>query len=113
MDGLLANGCTTPAGRSSGVSEDMFIRTILGYACHPMVACAVMLEHGCEKTHNEKMAGVLAEMGEDVSQWGFSSIQLDGGIEKVSGWFARPASPHVLLTCAVMPLRARWLEQRP
>jgi len=82
LSSIVALPHTEGCGRSSGVSEDMYIRTILGYASHPMVACAVMLEHGCEKTHNDKMAGELTIMGEDKSKWGYVSIQLDGGIEK-------------------------------
>ena len=82
LSSIVALPHTEGCGRSSGVSEDMYIRTILGYASHPMVACAVMLEHGCEKTHNDKMAGELTNMGEDKSKWGYVSIQLDGGIEK-------------------------------
>jgi altronate dehydratase len=82
LTSIVALPHTEGCGRSAGVSEDMFIRTILGYAAHPMVACAVLLEHGCEKTHNDKMQGELTAMGEDKSKWGYASIQLDGGIEK-------------------------------
>jgi altronate dehydratase len=47
LTSIVALPHTEGCGRSAGVSEDMFIRTILGYAAHPMVACAVLLEHGC------------------------------------------------------------------
>ena len=46
-----------------------------------MVACAALVEHGCEKTHNDFMASTLEDLGEDKSKWGYASIQLDGGIE--------------------------------
>lgn len=72
---------TEGCGNSAGDSEDMFIRTILGYAVHPLVSCAVLVEHGCEKTHNSRMASVLRDMKVDPSSFGYASIQLDGGIE--------------------------------
>lgn len=72
---------TEGCGASSGDSEDMFIRTILGYAAHPVVSCAVLVEHGCEKTHNDRMTAVLEEMKIDPALFGYASIQLDGGIE--------------------------------
>jgi altronate dehydratase len=52
---------------------------------------ALLLEHGCEKTHNDLMRRELAANGVDPEQFGYASIQLDGGIEKVSArveqWF--------------------------
>ena len=33
---------------------------------HPLVSCAVLVEHGCEKTHNDRLSGALRDMG--VSQ---------------------------------------------
>ena len=41
----------------------------------------MLIEHGCEMTHNDFMGSQLEEMGEDRGKWGYASIQLDGGIE--------------------------------
>jgi altronate dehydratase len=94
---------TEGCGASSGASEDMFVRTILGYAAHPMVSCAMLVEHGCEKTHNSVMSTSLVEMGIDPKSFGYASIQLDGGIEgaatKVDAHiraFSADASPRTL-----------------
>jgi altronate dehydratase len=59
---------------------------------HPFVKEAILLEHGCEHTHNGLMRDVLKKHGIDPARFGYASIQLDGGIEKVvakiEGWFA-------------------------
>ena len=67
-------------------------RTLLGYLGHPSVAEAMLVEHGCEITHNDFMRGRLAERGLDPDRYGWASIQLDGGIDtvidKIEAWFA-------------------------
>jgi altronate dehydratase len=67
-------------------------RTMLGHAVHPMVRGALFLEHGCEKIHNDAVRGFMREQGLDPTEFGWASIQLDGGIENVSRrameWFA-------------------------
>ncbi len=35
---------------------------MLGYAIHPAIVAAVLLEHGCEKTHNDYMTKELRSM---------------------------------------------------
>ncbi len=86
----LAN--TEGCGNSSGESEQLYARTLLGYALHPMAEYTLFLEHGCEKTHNDYMHAALTDAGYDPAQFGWVSIQLDGGIEasleKVDEWFA-------------------------
>jgi altronate dehydratase len=71
----------------------MYARTMVGYITHPMVRHCLLLEHGCEKTHNDFMRHQMEKMGVDQSGLGFASIQLDGGIrkvtEKVEAWFAQ------------------------
>ena len=47
---------------------------MLGYATHPMVPCAVLVEHGCEKTHNDHFATKLKEMGEDPTKLGYAPL---------------------------------------
>ncbi len=83
---------TEGCGVSGGVSEEMYIRTMTGYLTHPMTAAALLLEHGCERTHNDFYRQQLVDRGIDPMDFGWASVQLDGGIEKVIGriesWFA-------------------------
>lgn len=83
---------TEGCGTSGGSSEQLYARTMVSYVEHPMVAACLLLEHGCEKTHNDYMRHQLAERGVDAGSLGFASIQMDGGIEKVTRkvelWFA-------------------------
>ncbi len=83
---------TEGCGNSGGQLEQMYARTMVGYATHPMVKYCLMLEHGCEKTHNDYMRHQFVEKGYDPSRLGYASIQLDGGIDKVmhkvEAWFA-------------------------
>jgi altronate dehydratase len=80
----------------SGPSEELFIRTLVGYLRHPAVRYCLLLEHGCEKTHNEFLRQRLVESGVDPSGYGWASIQLDGGIarvtRKVQRWFEKRIS---------------------
>ncbi len=77
----------------SSSPERLYPRTMLGYLMHPMVGQALFLEHGCEVTHNDFMAEELKKNGLSLSDYGWASIQLDGGIEKVlnkvEDWFAK------------------------
>lgn len=83
---------TEGCGNSGGQAEQLYARTMIGYITHPMVKHCLLLEHGCEKTHNDYMRHQMEEMGVDMSRLGFASIQLDGGItkvtQKVEAWFA-------------------------
>lgn len=66
-------------------------RTFRGYATHPNVAAALLLEHGCEKIPNDAMRGQFDKAGLPLDRFGWASVQLDGGIdktlEKVENWF--------------------------
>ncbi len=83
---------TEGCGNSGGQAEQLYARTMIGYITHPLVKHCLLLEHGCEKTHNDFMRHQMEEMGVDPGLLGFASIQLDGGIDKVTqkveGWFA-------------------------
>ena len=87
---------TEGCGASGGESEELFIRTMAGYLMHPFSASALLLEHGCEKTHNDAMRDSLDRFGVDSSRFGWASIQLDGGIDsvilKAKDWFRRSIS---------------------
>jgi altronate dehydratase len=66
-------------------------RTYRGYLTHPNVAAALLLEHGCEKVPNDVIRHHLAAAGVATAQFGWASVQLDGGIDKalanVERWF--------------------------
>jgi altronate dehydratase len=89
---------TEGCGVSSGENEDHYLRTVVGYLVHPMVGAALLLEHGCERTHNDLMRHTLEKYGIDPQRFGYASIQLDGGIDavmtRVIGWF--DMQPEVL-----------------
>lgn len=55
------------------------LRTLAGYAVHPSAQRVLMLEHGCEKTHNDAFRRQLP--ADAITRLGWGSIQLDGGIE--------------------------------
>ncbi len=92
-----------------GVSGDAYLamlkRTLLDYMQHPMARAGLYLEHGCELTHNDSMRHRLQAEGRDPRAYGWASIQLDGGMEKVlqkiEQWFA------TRLDAADAPVRER------
>ncbi|HEY1172602.1 MAG TPA: UxaA family hydrolase [Verrucomicrobiae bacterium] len=77
----------------SGEAIDILERTMAGYLQHPSVSQALLLEHGCEKTHNDTMRQYLKANCADLDRYGWASIQMDGGIDAVSqrvtDWFAQ------------------------
>lgn len=79
----------------SGEAIQILEQTIAGYAVHPLSERTLLLEHGCEKTHNDAIRNFLTAHGVNHSRLGFASIQLDGGIEKVTDkvarWFGAPS----------------------
>ena len=82
---------TEGCGNSAGASEELYIRTMLGYLTHPSVGPCLLLEHGCEKTHNDFMRNQMQRQGIDPATLGWASVQLDGGIDaalaKIQTWF--------------------------
>lgn len=75
---------TEGCGCSAQHAEDAATRTLRGYATHPRVALAVMLEHGCEKYRNRLIEQLLIAHNVTPEQFGWASIQLDGGIKSVT-----------------------------
>ncbi|MQA01845.1 MAG: altronate hydrolase [Streptosporangiales bacterium] len=86
---------TEGCGVASGSAEHTYARVMTGYLTHPSVRMALLLEHGCEKTHNDYFRSRLVEQGVDPTSFGWASIQLDGGIDavtaKVRDWFEATA----------------------
>lgn len=83
---------TEGCGVSSGRSEEIYTRTMIGHLTHPTVALGLLLEHGCEKTHNDHVRHEIQKLGIAPERYGWASVQLDGGIDavidKVQNWFA-------------------------
>ena len=83
---------TEGCGVSSGRSEEIYTRTMIGHLTHPTVAIGLLLEHGCEKTHNDHVRHEIQNLGISPERYGWASVQLDGGIdaviEKVEDWFS-------------------------
>ena len=83
---------TEGCGVSSGRSEEIYTRTMIGHLTHPTVALGLLLEHGCEKTHNDHVRHEIQNLGISPERYGWASVQLDGGIdaviEKVQDWFS-------------------------
>ena len=71
--------------------RQLYARTLIGYLLHPLVGPALLLEHGCEKTHNDYLRHDWPGAGIDPDRFGWASVQLDGGIEavtaKAADWF--------------------------
>ena len=65
--------------------------TLISYLQHPKLRHALLLEHGCEITHNSYFRQLMGERGLDPADYGWASIQLDGGInsvmQKMVRWF--------------------------
>ena len=82
---------TEGCGVSGGRSEEIYTRTMIGHLTHPKVALGLLLEHGCEKTHNDHVRHEIQKLGISPERYGWASVQLDGGIdaviEKVQDWF--------------------------
>ena len=83
---------TEGCGVSGGRSEEIYTRTMIGHLTHPTVALGLLLEHGCEKTHNDHVRHEIQKLGISPERYGWASVQLDGGIdaviEKVQEWFS-------------------------
>jgi altronate dehydratase len=80
---------TEGCGAGAGYSQRMLLETMLGHLTHPSVRRGLLLEHGCEQTHNDAMRHYLAGQGVDVERLGWASVQMDGGLEKVTEKIAR------------------------
>ena len=74
---------TEGCGVSSGRSEEIYTRTMIGHLTHPTVAIGLLLEHGCEKTHNDHVRHEIQQLGISPERYGWASVQLDGGIDAV------------------------------
>ena len=87
---------TEGCGLGGESAINLYKRTLIGYLTHPFVKFGLLLEHGCEKTHNDFMRHSLHQRNLDSDNFGWASIQLDGGMEnvlkKVEDWFTSKIS---------------------
>ncbi|MDH4249497.1 MAG: UxaA family hydrolase, partial [Deltaproteobacteria bacterium] len=92
VDRFVALVHTEGCGAAPGYSTELFLRTVHGHIVHPAVRRALLLEHGCEQTHNDAMRQYLSKQGVPLGDLGWASVQLDGGMEtvmaKAERWFA-------------------------
>ena len=86
-------------GCGSNNAAGLFLDTLSGHLAHRCVRHAVLLEHGCEQTHNDAVRHHLAERGLAADRFGWASVQMDGGIakvrSKVAGQFEAMAAARV------------------
>lgn len=84
---------TEGCGFGGETMHKLLHRTFRGYATHPNVAAALLLEHGCEKVPNDVMRRQFEAASIPLNRFGWASVQLDGGIEKAIGrietWFGQ------------------------
>ena len=93
-------------------------RTYRGYATHPNVAAALLLEHGCEKIPNDAMRRQFEAAGLPLERFGWASVQLDGGIDRalanVAAWFGRSGlTPAPRVTAGLGGLAVGMLSASP
>ena len=70
-------------GCGSNNAAGLFLDTLAGHLAHRSVRHAVLLEHGCEQTHNDAVRRHLAARGLAADRFGWASVQMDGGIASV------------------------------
>jgi altronate dehydratase len=84
-------------GCGSNNTAPLLLRTMLGHLEHRAVRAAILLEHGCEQTHNDTVRQYLDHRRVPIEKFGWASVQLDGGLErvreKVSAQFAAMDGP--------------------
>ena len=70
-------------GCGSANGAGLYLDTLTGHLAHRSVRHAILLEHGCEMTHNDAVRNHLAARGVAADRFGWASVQLDGGIASV------------------------------
>ena len=96
-------------GCGSNNAAGLFLDTLAGHLAHRCVRHAVLLEHGCEQTHNDAVRRHLAERGLRADRFGWASVQMDGGIAsvraKVTGQLRAMAAARATKPPATKPTR--------
>ena len=71
-------------GCGSANAEELFLNIVSGHLQHPFITHAVLLEHGCERTHNDAIRHDLLSKGLNPARFDWASVQLDGGLDRVA-----------------------------
>lgn len=71
-------------GCGSANSEELFLNIVSGHLQHQFITHAVLLEHGCERTHNDAIRHDLLSKGLNPTRFDWASVQLDGGLDRVA-----------------------------
>ena len=74
---------TEGCGVAFASTQEIYAQTMIGYATHSLVGACLFLEHGCEKAHNDYIHSLLRDGGLAEEDFGWASVQLDGGIASV------------------------------
>ena len=90
-------------GCGSNNAAGLFLDTLSGHLAHRCVRHAVLLEHGCEQTHNDAVRHHLAERGLSADRFGWASVQMDGGIAKVRAKVARQLEAMAAASAGAAP----------
>ena len=91
---------TEGCGVAFASTREIYARTMIGYATHPLVGACLFLEHGCEKAHNDYIHSLLRDGGLAAEDFGWASVQMDGGIanalDKIDAYFTgrKPVPRH-------------------
>ena len=84
-------------GCGSNNTAPLLLQTMLGHLEHRTVRNAILIEHGCEKTHNDTVKQFLDHRRVATGKFGWASVQLDGGLanvrDKISRQFAAMSGP--------------------
>ena len=94
-------------GCGSANGAGLYLDTLTGHLAHRSVRHAVLLEHGCEMTHNDAVRHHLAAHGLAAARFGWASVQLDGGIESVRAKVTRQLAAMAAARAAEEPASER------
>ena len=94
-------------GCGSANGAGLYLDTLTGHLAHRSVRHAVLLEHGCEMTHNDAVRNHLAARGVAADRFGWASVQLDGGIASVQAKVTRQLEAMAAARAAPDPERRR------
>ena len=93
-------------GCGSSNAAGLFLDTLAGHLAHRCVRHAVLIEHGCEQTHNDAVRRHLAVRGLSADRFGWASVQMDGGIASVRAKVARQIEAMAAARAAGARVRA-------
>jgi altronate dehydratase len=101
-------------------SKAELLHTLVGYLKHPFVRHALLLEHGCEMTHNGYFREQMIAQSLDPDGYGWASVQLDGGIHRVienmTRWFTNQLAqdaPPVQVEVGLEAVRLALVTRQP